>query len=83
MKYEDWYKEGVKSEHLKYYTLKTMRGLLDNVEVLKQACNQSVMKQLGKDLTDRMKEEGDYYWLNIQLDMMSNDDYWSEKIDTK
>ena len=80
MKYEDWYKEGVKNNHLKYYTLKTMRGLLDNVEVLKQACNQSVMEKLGKDLTDRMKEEGDYYWLNIQLDMMSNDDYWSEKI---
>ena len=32
---------------------------------------QSVMKQLGKDLTDRMKDEGDLYWLNIQLDMMS------------
>ena len=37
MEYEDWYKEGVKNNHLKYYTLKTMRGLLDNVEVLKQA----------------------------------------------
>ena len=80
MKYEDWYNEGVKNNHLKYYTLKTMKGLLDNVEVLKQAFTQSVKDKLGKDLTDRMKDEGDLYWLNIQLDMMSNDEYWKSKI---
>ena len=80
MEYEDWYNEGVKNNHLKYYTLKTMKGLLDNVEVLKQAFTQQVKDKLGKDLTDRMKDEGDLYWLNIQLDMMSNDEYWKSKI---
>ena len=80
MRYEDWYKEGVKNGHLKYYTLKTMRGLLDNVEVLKQAFTQQVKDKLGKDLTDKMNEEGDYYWLNIQLDMMANDEYWKSKL---
>ena len=54
MRYEDWYKEGIKKDHLKYYTLKTMRGLLDNVEVLKQAFTQSVKDKLGKDLTDKI-----------------------------
>ena len=56
-----------------------MKGLLDNVEVLKQAYTQSVKDKLGKDLTDKMKEDGDFYWLNIQLDMMGNDEYWEEK----
>ena len=48
--------------------------------MLKQACNQSVKEKLSKDLTDRMNEEGDLYWLNIQLDMMSNSEYWEGKI---
>ena len=39
-----------------------------------------IKDKLGKDLTVRMKDEGDLYWLNIQLDMMSNDEYWKSKI---
>ena len=57
-----------------------MKGLLDNVEVLKQAYTQSVKDKLGKDLTDKMKEDGDFYWLNILLNMMTEDEYWNEKI---
>tara|TARA_X000000368_G_scaffold358652_1_gene301674 strand:+ start:310 stop:555 length:246 start_codon:yes stop_codon:yes gene_type:complete len=80
MKYEDWFNEGIRNKHLKHYTLNTMKGLLDNVEVLKQAYTQSVKDKLGKDLTDKMKEDGDFYWLNILLNMMTEDEYWNEKI---
>ena len=79
MKYEDWYNEGVKNNHLKYYTLSTMKGLFENVEILKQAFTQSVKDKLGTDATKKMKEDGEMYWLNIQLDMMGNDKYWEEK----
>ena len=54
MKYEDWYNEGVKNNHLKYYTLSTMKGLLENVELLKQAFTQSVKDKLGTDTTRKM-----------------------------
>ena len=30
-------------------------------------------------ITDKMKEDGDFYWLNIQLDMMSMKEYWDDK----
>jgi hypothetical protein len=77
--YDDWYNKGVKGDYLRFYTLKTIKGLLDNVEVLKRAYNQSVKDKLGKDLTDKMKEDGDFYWLNIQLDMMAVKEYWDDK----
>ena len=80
MKYEDWFKEGVRNNHLKHYTLKTMKGLFENVELMKQAFNQSVKDKLGKELTDRMKDEGELYWLNIQLDMMTKDEFWESKL---
>jgi len=77
--YDDWYSKGVEGDYLRFYTLKTIKGLLDNVEVLKRAYNQSVKDKLGKDLTDKMKEDGDFYWLNIQLDMMAVKEYWDDK----
>ena len=41
---------------------------------------QSVKDKLGKELTDRMKDEGELYWLNIQLDMMTKDEFWESKL---
>ena len=78
--YDDWFNKGVEGDYLRYYTLKTIRGLLDNVDVLKRAYTQSVKDKLGKDLTDKMKEDGDFYWLNIQLDMMAMKEYWKSKL---
>ena len=46
--YDDWFNKGVEGDYLRYYTLKTIRGLLDNVDVLKRAYTQSVKYKLGK-----------------------------------
>jgi len=76
--YDDWYNKGVQGDYLRFYTLKTIKGLLDNVEVLKRAFTQSVQDKLGTDATKKMKEDGEMYWLNIQLGMMENDGYWEK-----
>ena len=44
--YEDWFTQGLEGDYLRFYTLKTIRGLLDNVELLKRAYNQSVKDKL-------------------------------------
>ena len=35
MKYEDWYEEGLNG-YLKNYTLSTLKGLFENIEMLKR-----------------------------------------------
>ena len=37
--------------------------------------SQSIMDNLDEDVTKKMKDEGDKYWLNIQMEMMTGF-YW-------
>ena len=80
MKYDDWYEEGIRNGYLKNYTLSTLKGLFENIEMLKRACSQSVMDNLDEDVTKKIKYEGDRYWLNIQMEMMTEDSYWKSKL---
>ena len=36
MKYDDWYEEGIRNGYLKNYTLSTLKGLFENIEMLKR-----------------------------------------------
>ena len=47
---------------------------------MKRAFTPSVQNKPGTYATKKMKEEGDFYWLKIQLGMMENDGFGKNKL---
>ena len=50
------------------------------MNLMTQAFTKSVEDKLDNEVIEQIYDEGDLYWINLQLDIMAKKEFWEDKV---